>query len=208
MVGDGWGLSPLFFFFFITVLLLLSTTKLSESAAVGPIKNSQCTSFPTPADCPPSTCATLLASAVTKCSSNGGGVISLGPGTFEFEDSSSNSSTNLGQPLFNLVNISNVTITGAPLSESLATTIFLLHGLHGVFSLSNCHSFSLANVSLTLARPPVTLGTTVAVADNNFTVRVTDDSLFPFPQQERITGNKELREGTMGWVYFFRFVLL
>ena len=117
----------------------------------------------------------------------------LAAGTFRFADAGAGVHS-----VFDLQAMNNVRLSGAPLrSDGAPTTTLQVDGRHAFFSLGQCANVSLANLAFALTRVPVTLGTVVDVAANNFTVEVSSDELFPFP----VSGGAASAAANDQWMY-------
>lgn len=143
--------------------------------------------------CKPASCAATIVSSLTACNNTGGGTVYLTAGVFRFADAGASVHS-----VFELQALNNVRLSGAPLSgDGMPTTTLQVDGRHGFFSVGQCANVSLANLAFALTRVPVTLGTAVEVAADNFTVEVSSDGIFPFP----VSGGASSAAANDQWLY-------
>eukprot|EP00750_Incisomonas_marina_P009155 INCI15827.3.p1 GENE.INCI15827.3~~INCI15827.3.p1 ORF type:complete len:558 (-),score=96.10 INCI15827.3:811-2484(-) len=177
----------------VTTFTLLSTARASTSGLSKQITTSATCKTIAVKDCEPASCAATIVSALTACNNTGGGTVYLAAGTFRFADAGAGVHS-----VFDLQAMNNVRLSGAPLrSDGAPTTTLQVDGRHAFFSLGQCANVSLANLAFALTRVPVTLGTVVDVAANNFTVEVSSDELFPFP----VSGGAASAAANDQWMY-------
>jgi hypothetical protein len=145
-----------------------------------------------PLSCKPN-CATAIATAVTKCSSGGGGTVLLSAGIYVLNDTAIAD----GQMLIVLNNVHRVALVGAASSRdssgrhtrSLASTpstkapgkstTLMIYGLRGAFEVSNSSNVAFRFFEVDMVRQPYTYGKCVAVAKNAFSIEY-DPGIYPF----------------------------
>ena len=147
----------------------------ANSAVQSPPARSSCGAVPL--TCAPN-CGSAIERACVTCSSAGGGTVTLAAGTYHANDA-------VGGTVA-LKNLHNVALVGQAGSGDYYTaapdptaTTFLVYGLRGFLSLTNCTNMQIKGIQVDMKWQPYTYGQCTAVDPASFTIKF-DPEAYPF----------------------------